>query len=185
MISRTLNWLSRYLDLTAEEQIIPRKLESIRPVLSIDVDYFWETAGRTIQQVIPFDHSAGSATQVIIPFKPDLDTLLIDWTWINLGGAVSYFINWDLVDIEGTDQTTLFRDQVNGTLTPTIVTRSDNKPAQPRLINNLGILQPRVIRSTEQLIWFVDDGGAGATANTLTIRTVEFPKNGPIPRLAV
>lgn len=183
MISRTIDWLARYLNLTGEEQIIPRKLESLNPVLSIDLDYFWQTVGPTQRLFLTFDHAGQAATQIVIPFNTDLDTLVLDWTWINLGGANFYFINWDLIDINQINQTTIYRERISGTAIPGIVTRTQNNTASVNLTPNQ-FTQPRLIRSTERLVWFVDDGGVGADANTLTVRFVEFPKNGPIPRLA-
>lgn len=183
MISRTLNWISRYLDLTAEEQVVPRTLESINPTLSIPLEYFWETVGPTVRENFVIDHDSGDIEQIAIPFKDDLDTLLIDFTWINNGGANGYFINWDLLDINKVSQTTLWRENINGGVSPSIVTRTTSFAGRVNLVDNSYFL-PRLIRNTEELRWFVDDGGVGANANELVIRTVSFPKGGPLPRLA-
>jgi len=183
MISRTLNWLSRYLDLTAEEQIIPRKLESINPSLVVPLEYFWEAVGPTTREVFVVDHSAGDVEVFAIPFKPELDTLLIDWTWVNNDGTTNYFINWDIVERDQVNQTTVYREFVRANVSPGVVTRTAISTGSTALYNN-SQSQPRLVRSGEQLNFFVDDGGANADLNELTIRTVEFPKNGPLPRLA-
>lgn len=183
MISRTISWISRYLDLTAEEQVIPRKLESINPTLVIPLEYFWEQAGPTVREIFTVDHSAAGVDTIMIDFKNDLDTLLIDWTWTNVDATDNYFINLDLLDIDKVNQTTIYRERITGVATPGLVTRTSNDKSHSTLTPNQMTL-PRLIRSTESLTCFVDDGGVLATANVLTIRTVSFPKNGPLPRLA-
>lgn len=183
MIQRTLDYISKLLNLTAEEQVIPRKLESINPSLVIPLEYFWEAVGPTQRTDFLIDHSAGSINTVVIPFNDDNDTLLIDWTWVNTGGVANYFVNWDLIDIDKVNQTTIYRDRVNGPTQPAIITRTaDHIPLADLIPNQM--TQPRLIRNTEELRWFVDQGGAGAIANTLTVRFIEFPKGGPLPRLA-
>lgn len=184
MISRTIDYLHRLLDLQAEEQIIPRKLESINPTLVIPLEYFWSAAGPTVRDTVIVDHSLAGVETIIVPRSEAAeDTVLLDWVWAQNAASQNYAVDLRLRDVDGGAVTTIFHVVITGAFTG-IVTRGEFSTLDgPRLFPNQFTL-PRHVRANEELSVLAADGGAAATGNSITTRLVRFPKDGPIPRLA-
>jgi len=183
MISRTINWLSRVLDLTAQETLIPRSIESMNPTLVIPLEYFWAAVGQTTRITTTVDHSAAAVETVIVPRSTnDQDTILLDWVWNQNAASNNYDVDMRLRDQEGGAVTTIFHVVIVSTQAG-FVTRGIFQVTRAPFIFPNEMTIPRHVRANEELSILAGDGGVLATGNAITARTVSFPKDGPIPRL--